>query len=178
MKNFVTVISIFISSFLFSQDLDSLTFSYINQYRVMNNKKVLIWSDDLYKTCIKHSNDMITNDTVYHSNGFYSENVGYGKNSGFLVTDSYKIFIKKYFNLTHEDVLKDFNIFCATQTVYGWYISKSHNKIMLSDGKYGAVHVEVKNLTKKSNVIFGRELFKGAGPFYYKATVAQTFQMK
>ena len=49
---------------------------------------------------------------------------------------------------------------------------------MLSDGKYGAVHVEASNLVKKNNIIFGRELFVGGGPFYYKSTVAQTFQIK
>jgi hypothetical protein len=49
---------------------------------------------------------------------------------------------------------------------------------MLSDGKYGAFHVEIRDLIKKNNVIFGRELFKGGGPFYYKAIVAQTFQIK
>lgn len=120
---------------------------------------------------------MIINDSAYHSHGrTYSENVAYG--DGFLITDDYRVFVKKYYNLSYEDVLKDFNIFCATQTIYGWYISKSHNKIMLSDGKYGAVHVEIRNLIKKNNIIFGRELFKRAGPFYYKATVAQTFQMK
>lgn len=169
--------SIFIHSVLFAQNLDSLTFDYINQYRVKNGKSNLVWSEELYNNCVKHSNNMIMNDSVYHSHGYtYSENVAYG--NGFLITDGYKVFIKKYYNLSYEDVIKDFNIFCATQVVYGWYISKSHNKIMLSDGKYGAVHVEVIDLVKKSNIIFGRELFKGGGPFYYKATVAETFQIK
>jgi uncharacterized protein YkwD len=162
---------------LFSQTLDSLAFSYINQYRIKNGKSGLVWSDELYKNCVKHSNNMIMNDSVYHSHGYtYSENVAYG--NGFLITEGYKIFIKKYYNLSYEDIIKDFNTFCATQTIYGWYISKSHNKIMLSDGKYGAFHVEIRDLIKKNNVIFGRELFKGGGPFYYKAIVAQTFQIK
>lgn len=169
--------SIFIHSVLFAQNLDSLTFDYINQYRVKNGKSNLVWSEELYNNCVKHSNNMIMNDSVYHSHGYtYSENVAYG--NGFLMTEGYKVFIKKYYNLSYENVLKDSVTFFATQTVYGWYISKSHNKIMLSEGKYGAVHVEIKNLVKKNNVIFGRELFKGAGLFYYKATVAQTFQMK
>lgn len=179
MRNFITIISIFIGSFLFGQSLDSLTFDYINQYRIKNNKKPLSWSNELYKNCIKHSNNMVLNDSVYHSHDYTcSENVAYGKNSGFLITYDYNIFIKKYYNLSSDDVIKDFNTFCATQTVYGWYISKSHNKIMLSDGKYGAVHVEASNLVKKNNIIFGRELFVGGGPFYYKSTVAQTFQIK
>ncbi len=177
MKIFTIITSIFIHSVLFSQTLDSLAFSYINQYRIKNGKSGLVWSDELYKNCVKHSNNMIMNDSVYHSHGYtYSENVAYG--NGFLITEGYKIFIKKYYNLSYEDIIKDFNTFCATQTIYGWYISKSHNKIMLSDGKYGAFHVEIRDLIKKNNVIFGRELFKGGGPFYYKAIVAQTFQIK
>ena len=179
MRNFITIITIFISPFLFSQSLDSLTFDYINQYRIKNDKKPLLWSNELYKNCIKHSNNMVLNDSVYHSHDYTcSENVAYGKNGGFLITDDYKIFIKKYYNLSSDDVLKDVSIFWTTQVVYGWYISKGHDKIMLSDGKYGAVHVLLKNVIKKNNVVFGHELFKGSGPFYYKGTVSETFQIK
>ena len=179
MRKIVTTIFIFISSFLLSQNLDSLTFYYINQYRIKCGKKSLTWSEDLHKTCIKHSNNMVINDSIYHSHGYtYSENVSYGKNSGLLITDGYRSFIKKYYNLSCDSVLKDVNTFCATQAVYGWFISKNHNQIMLSNEKYGAVNILLENLVKKSNIIFGQEFFKKAGPFYYKATIAGTFQIK
>jgi uncharacterized protein YkwD len=179
MRNFITIISIFIGSSLFGQNLDSLTFNYINQYRVKNNKKVLTWSNDLYVTSVKQSDSMVVNDSIYHSHDYtYSENVIYGKNSGFLVTDGYKIFIKKYYNLSCDDILKDFNVFFATNIVYNWYVSKDHNKIMLLNGSYGAVHIVLNNVIKKNNFIMGHELFKGAGPFYYKVTVSGTFQIK
>lgn len=179
MKNLTTIISVFITSVLFGQNLDSLTFSYINQYRLKNDKKPLMWSDELYRTSTKHSNDMIINDSMYHSHGYtYSENVTYSKNSGLLVTDGYKVFMKKYYNLSCEDVLKDLNIFCATITVYNWSMSKNHNNIMLSDGKYGAVCVIMKNVVKKNNIIFDVELYKGSGNFYYKLMSSKTFQIK
>ncbi len=179
MRKVITTIFIFINSFLFSQNLDSLTFYYINQYRIKCNKKSLTWSDDLHKTCVKHSDNMVMNDSTYHSHGYtYSENVFYGKNSGLLITDGYRVFIKKYYNLSCDDVLKDVNIFCATQAVYGWYVSKNHNQIMLSNERYGAVNITLENVVKKNNIIFGQEFFKKAGPFYYKATIAGTFQIK
>ena len=178
MRNIVTTISIFISSILFSQNLDSLTFTYINQYRIKNGKSALVWSDTLYKTCVKHSNDILVNDSMYHSHGVYTENVCYGKNCGFSFDEDYKVFIKKYFNLTYEDVVKNVIIYCATDVVYGWYLSKDHNKNMLSDRKYGAVHIVLKKVNTKNNFVWGREVFKGAGKFYYKVTVAGTFQMK
>jgi hypothetical protein len=49
---------------------------------------------------------------------------------------------------------------------------------MLSDKKYGSVHIVLKDIIKKNNIVFGREMFKGVGPFYYKVTVAETFQIK
>jgi hypothetical protein len=49
---------------------------------------------------------------------------------------------------------------------------------MLSDKKYGSVHIVLKDIVKKNNIIFGHELFKGGGPFYYKAIVSETFQIK
>ena len=111
MKNFITFILIFISSVLFGQNLDSLTFDYVNQYRVKNNKKVLVWSNDLYASSIKQSDNMVINDSIYHSHGYtYSENVGYGKNVSFSFDDGYKNFIKEYFNLSYDDVLKNINI--------------------------------------------------------------------
>lgn len=179
MKNFITIISIFMSSVLFGQNLDSLTFNYINQYRVKSGRKALVWSDELYKTCIKHSDNMIMNDSTYHSHGYvYSENVSYGKNCTFSFDEKYKNFIKKYFNLTYEEVIKNINVYCATESVYSWYNSKKHNEIMLSDKKYGSVRIVLKDIIKKNNIVFGREVFKGVGPFYYKVTVAETFQIK
>jgi len=179
MKKFITIISIFISSVLFGQNLDSLTFDYVNQYRVKNNKKVLTWSNDLYISSVKHSDNMVTTDSAYHSHGYtYSENVHYGKNSGFSFDNDYKNFIKKYFNLSYDDVLININIYCATNIVYNWYVSNDHNKIMLLDGSYGSVHIVLNNVIKKNNFIMGHELFKGAGPFYYKVTVSGTFQIK
>lgn len=179
MRNLITIISIFISSVLFGQNLDSLTFSYINQYRLKSGKNVLIWSDELHKTCIKHSNNMIKNDSMFHSHGYvYSENVIYGKNCTFSFDESYKRFIKKYFNLIYEEVTKNINVYCATEAVYSWYNSKKHNEIMLSDKKYGAVHIVLKDVVKKNNFVWGREVFKGIGPFYYKVTVSETFQLK
>ena len=178
MKNFITFILIFISSVLFGQNLDLLTFDYVNQYRVKNNKKVLVWSNDLYASSIKQSDNMVINDSIYHSHGYtYSENVGYGKNTSFSFDDGYKNFIKEYFNLSYDDVLKNINIYCVTDVVYRWSISNGHNKIMLSDKKYGAIHVILKDVIKKNNFVWNREVFLGCGKFYYVSTVAVTIQL-
>jgi uncharacterized protein YkwD len=139
----------------------------------------LIWSDSLYETCVKHSNNMLINDSIYHSHGYtYSENVSYSNNDGLLITDGYSIFIKKYFNLSNEDVINNIDVFCATTIVYYWSVSSGHNKIMLSNGKYAAVHTIMKDVVKKNNIVFGQELFKGSGLYYYKLKAPSTFQIK
>lgn len=184
MKHIITIILITTNVVLFAQNLDSLTFNYINQYRVKKGKNVLIWSDELYRTSVKHSNNMILNDSMYHSlyDRTYSENVTYGSgNRGLVGDEKYKIFIKKYFNLNYEDVIKDLNIFIATNVVFTWYTSTTHNKIMLSmfsPDKVAAVSVITKDIVKKPNFIFGQEIFKGWGPYYYKLTLSATFQIK
>lgn len=178
MKNIVTIILILLGSVLFGQNLDSLTFNYVNQYRVKNNKKMLIWSNDLYVTSIKQSDNMVMNDSIYHSHGYtYSENVAYGKNSSFSFDENYKNFIKKYFNLSYDDVLNNINVYCATNIVYRWSVSNGHNKIMLSDKKYGGIHLVLKDIIKKNNFVWNREVFRGCGKFYYVSTVASTLQL-
>lgn len=179
MRNFITTIFIFLSLFTFGQNIDSLTFDFINQYRVKSGKNILVWSTELHEKCVKHSNDMIQKDSSYHTHGrVYSENCLYGKEYGTVGTDDYKKFIKNYFGLNYDDVIKNINVFIATNVVYDWSTSPSHNKIMLRSDKEGTVHVIVKDLVKKSNFIFGKEFFKGWGPFYYKMTISSTFQIK
>jgi hypothetical protein len=182
MKYILTNILIFLIPTLFSQNLDSLTFNYINQYRIKNGKNSLTWSKVLYVTSINHTNNMVKNDSIYHSHGhYYSENVLYSKNSGLIGDDDYKFFIHKNFNLTYDSVLNNFDVYVATNIVYCWYKSPSHNKIMLSMYKpnsEGSVHVIIKDVVKNNNVIFGKEFFKGYGYFYYKLIMSSTFQLK
>lgn len=177
MKYLITFL--ILNSVLFSQNLDSLTFSFINQYRIKNSKQPLKWSEDLYKTSIKHNNNMVTNDSIYHShNGKCSENVLYGNDCGLIGLKNYRDFVKKYFNLEYGDVEKNVNFFIATTVVHAWYLSSAHNRIMLGSDTEGAVSVIYKDLSKKPNVIFGKVLFEGSGQFYYKLTLASTFQIK
>ena len=49
---------------------------------------------------------------------------------------------------------------------------------MLRPDKEGAINVTYKDLKRKPNVIFGKVLFEGSGQFYYKLTLASTFQIK
>lgn len=177
MKYLITFL--ILNSVLFGQNLDSLTFGFINQYRIKNGKQPLKWSEDLHKTSIKHNNNMVVNDSIYHSHGYvYSENVLYGTECGLNGPKNYKDFIKKYFDLDYEDVQKNINFFIATTVVHSWYLSSGHNRIMLRPDTEGAVNVVYKDLIKRPNVIFGKVLFEGWGQFYYKLTLASTFQIK
>lgn len=178
MKRLITSALILISSFVFSQNLDSLTFEYINVYRVKNGKQPLVWSKDLYKNCVSHSDKMIVNDSCYHSHLGYSECVSYSAKATFENPKIYKDFIKKYYNFSYEEILKDTIKYLATVEVYTWAYSPSHNKIMLSDFKEGAVHVTLKSIEKHNNFVWGREVFPGYGKFIYLVTSASTFELK
>lgn len=48
---------------------------------------------------------------------------------------------------------------------------------MLSDKKYGGIHLVLKDIIKKNNFVWNREVFRGCGKFYYVLTVASTLQL-
>lgn len=155
-------------------------FDYINKYRVKNGKKALVWSDKSYKVSVKQSEDMVKNDSSYHSDGsnrWTSENCIYSKSGGFIgskMIKPYVVFIKKYFNLSYDDVLKDSDMYFISYTIFLWSNDAQHNRILLS-GSNGSVHIIIKDVYKKPNVVMGKEIFPGCGNFYYKGLVSSTF---
>ena len=201
MKNIITTIIVFVFTTIFSfgQNLDSLQFFYINQYRIKNGKKPLIWSDKLAVESTEQANNMIKKDSCFHSyKGWYYENCVYNKRDGSLNdvtastfvknsvvikqevrTDlgvkSFKIFIKKYFNLSYEQVMEDPNLYFVVYEIFMFVADEYHKKNYLQNTKYGSTKIIIKDVVKFNNSLFGKELYPGTGPIYYRALVSNTF---
>jgi hypothetical protein len=123
---------------------------------------------------------MIVKDSMYHSSlpYFSAENIIYSNNSSIKNPETYKDFIKNYYNISYDVVLNDKIKYLATTAVYLWAKSPKHNEIMLSNRKEAAVHTFVKSVTKEDNLFRGKEIFKGYGDFIINTHSASTFQLK
>jgi uncharacterized protein YkwD len=127
--------------------LDKLTFDHINQYREFYGVSKIVWSDDLYKTSVSHTDKLIksnkdnpTKNTLYHSGSNTYENCMIAGIGGSVGTKVFFEFTKKYFNLTKTDI--DSEMYKVLVPIWSWHKSPKHKENMLkTTHKVGSVHV-------------------------------------
>ena len=135
MKKIITILLILFTLTTFGQDKE--LFDYINQYRVVNNKKSLKWSDKLVKISVGQNNKNIKTNSLTHSTYNSYENClrGYGIANTLVKQKQFTKFAKKYFKYTYivgDDLNKDqLNKLTKMYMVYIWHTSPGHRKNML-----------------------------------------------
>ncbi len=138
MKKILITILILISLTTIGQDKQ--LFNYINEYRVVNNKKQLKWSDKLVKISIGQNNKNIKDKSLSHSQHNSYENCLMGVNiaSSRIEQKDFIKFTKKYFNYkydVHSDITKE-ELLNLTKMymVYLWHTSPKHKDNLLRVG--------------------------------------------
>jgi uncharacterized protein YkwD len=145
MKNLITVVSILISFFSFSQDKE--LFDLVNQYRKVNGVSVVKWDDELAELSISQNKAVVEKDSLFHSHKNTYENVCKGVNIPSTMDDEvkFKEFCKKYFKYDYKFNSKidsvELKKICKMYIVFVWHNSPSHKKNMLrTDVKIGSVN--------------------------------------
>jgi len=137
MKKILTTILILISLTTIGQDKQ--LFNYINEYRVVNNKKPLKWSDKLVKISIGQNSKNIKDKSLSHSyhNSYENCLMGHTIASSKVEQKDFIKFVKKHFNykydvynsMSHEELLKLTKMYM----IYIWHISPGHKENLLRD---------------------------------------------
>jgi hypothetical protein len=138
MKKILTTILILISLTTIGQDKQ--LFNYINEYRVVNDRKPLKWSDKLVKISIGQNNKNIKDKSLSHSSHNSYENCLMGATiaSSKVEQKDFIKFTKKHFNyeynvyndMPHEELLNLTKMYM----VYIWHMSPGHKDNLLRYG--------------------------------------------
>jgi uncharacterized protein YkwD len=131
------------------EDLDKVMFSYINQYRSYNHREWLSWSDEQYNLSTYQSNNMISNDSLYHNKYLKnsSECVAYGKYSINVKDTGFVNFFKK---VCDRNIDVESNEVIYMFILYKFSKSPYHSKTIL-DSKYKVGSVKFQIINKEIN---------------------------
>lgn len=162
MKKLLIILLISLITSAFGQNLtqDKELFKYVNQYRVKNGVKSLVWSDKLYKTSVNQTNFMLQKNSVFHTYKCpYAENCATLSSSLFF-DDKFKHFIKQYFNVDYKDVKDEKTLRTNTMLyiVYMWHNSIGHRTNMLDPEMIiGSISI-VMNDIKSTDLTYNNQL--------------------
>ena len=149
MKIIITILFLF--SFIYSEAQDRELFKYINDYRLANDLKELVWSNDMLTIAGKVCGAISDTDSLQHSGTNTYEVALMGNSLPNTPEDKTKFnnFTKLYFNieynniegLTHEELVTFNKMFM----LYLWSVSDIHRKIILDKRvKTGACDSQIK----------------------------------
>ena len=118
-------------------NIDSICFQVINDYRESKNKNPFIWSESAFNASLHHTNYMSLENKLTHAEEVLKEPQDRLKKyrKGFSYIGENVL----YFQLTH--IISDTEI--ANKVLKIWKDSGPHNQIMLGDSDYAAVSVMI-----------------------------------
>ena len=131
----ILIIIFIVSNFttMFSQETE--LFKMVNQYRVANRLKPIVWSDELNVISVEQLGKVIEKDSLFHSKKNVYECVTKGINiAGLTKTrEEFNVFCIKYFKTEYNpndpniDLIRLMNMYI----IYKFHISPPHKGILL-----------------------------------------------
>lgn len=158
MKNFFIIIAIILSFSVSAQDIEM--FSFINQYRIIHNKKKLVISEKLTQIAIICNDNNATKDTLIHTK--LSKSIATGEICTMVkslpitkeIKEKFIKFIKYNFNLNYFEATNNAEIitYAKLLSIYSFDQSPHHKKILLSNIKNVGFNVICNNIEKSPSI--------------------------
>jgi len=153
MKNLITIIALFITTFVSAQTkLDSLVFVKVNEYRISLGLNKVEFDNICYKSAENQASYLFKNDSIGHSQnniGFETPNKRYIYFGGNEHASTAEVCNSVNMNVKVDDTMYLDKL--ATLIVEAWKKSPDHNKILITD-KYKFAGVSTKVKTSSTGV--------------------------
>jgi uncharacterized protein YkwD len=153
MKNLITIIALFITTFVSAQTkLDSLVFVKVNEYRISLGLNKVEFDNICYKSAENQASYLFKNDSIGHSQnniGFETPNKRYIYFGGNEHTSTAEVCNSVNMNFKVNDSVYLDKL--ATLIVDAWKSSFEHNKILINS-KYKFAGVSTKSTISSTGV--------------------------
>ena len=160
MKTIIVILILGIAARAEAQNLDSLLFVKVNDYRVYNSRPKLEFDSNCYKAAISHTTYMfktkiVTHDEVSGRKAYTYAEVCNGSIAALISLDdtsSFNVFIKKIWKKNVREFSNE-EIF-VMYDVYTWSKSITHNTLILSNATKCGTSIKLGKIEKTNIPLF------------------------